>query len=92
MRLFAPIALILLAAALVVLAAAIWSADLAVLPVAVGWGAFSVFVLIYVERFLEKRRRHSQDSTRCFFCGYDLRASPDRCPECGTAAGQRPVE
>jgi hypothetical protein len=50
------------------------------------WAPFALLTLHPLARTLaplHRTRRRRQ--LRCVACGYDLRASPGRCPECGTA-------
>jgi len=68
-----------------------WSSVLIVVVPLWTWLVLAMPLLaIVLARQLKTRRRRTRGL--CLVCGYDLRASPSRCPECGTLVDGSPAD
>jgi hypothetical protein len=64
----------------------IWMLRLPEWLLAITFAALPAVGLVQFRR--DRRRRHAG---HCQSCGYDLRATPNRCPECGTVPSPAPL-
>ena len=53
------------------------------------WFLTLAFALLPARWLMKRFRTGPRSCNLCPTCGYDLRATPERCPECGTAAALR---
>jgi hypothetical protein len=76
----------------------LWSISPWRYPLRLVWGLYlmvigpllGTLVPLVVLFFVRKRARRT--AGHCLNCGYDLRATPERCPECGTIPAPLPSE
>ena len=60
--------------------------------IARGWPLLISLILVAIcVMLLVKQRRLDRAGHHCRHCGYDLRATPDRCPECGAVPSAPPA-
>ena len=53
------------------------------------WALVTAMAALPLYSLVARLRRPTRAPGHCPSCGYDLRATPDRCPECGTAVSVR---
>jgi hypothetical protein len=53
------------------------------------WFLVALFAILPTRRLVSIYRKRNRQGNLCLKCGYDLRATPHRCPECGNAPPPR---